>query len=176
MILLVQATEHLPVGSVMLAMLGNPNAESLFAGSNTVLNAASAIEGVTGNASESYCCWIGVGDAEPLLSLLLPAAEEALQAVAVPLAAFSCALWASSPSNAETFLAQRKWKALSDARRRELFQTLQTSMVSVRDENVLRAYRDGHCLSPRMNENRVRVQAEKLLFSAQCEPRRGTGT
>jgi len=100
---------------------------------------------------------VGYGRGAAPLGLFSIDEEVRVRNTLAPLASFVASLWTAEPERAASYLAS------NPSQNTRLWATMQSSMLSYRDEAVLKAHRDDRPVGANMGRHGTRYQAKKIL-------------
>ncbi|CUG90494.1 Hypothetical protein, putative [Bodo saltans] len=174
--LLIASTDRLDAMKLHMEPIGGPLMETLLPSHQGVQDCVDVLDQRHQRGDEIDVLWIGTGSDTPLLAPMDAASVRKFEDDVVPVATFFAAMWASSPPQAKDMLNDGRWRQWSLEQRKRILSSMQQSMISTRDEHVLKCYSGGVAVSPRLNRNATIYEAGKVLErmeTEEAEARRG---
>jgi hypothetical protein len=169
--MLLAATDRLQKGELLFEAVGGEHMEVLLPHHEGVQACVALLDRVHGRGDQVDVLWVGVGSDVPMMRPMDAADTVYFASDVVPVVAFFAAMWASSPLHAKDAVNKHQWQRWSAEQRDRILTSMQQSMISTRNEHLLRAYVEGRPASLRMNMQSTIYEAAKVLEELQGHER-----
>jgi hypothetical protein len=161
--LLIASTDRLDAGKLHLEPIGGGMMETLLPSHQGVQDCVELLDQRHRRGDEVDVLWIGVGAETPLLTPMDAAMVRTFETTVAPVATFFASMWTSSPTQAKETLNTGRWRNWSSEQRQRILSSMQQSMVSTRDEHILKCYSAGVAVSGSVGRNATIYEAGKVL-------------
>lgn len=174
LVLFVASTPDVEHGQLDMDLIGEDRCMRRLEQRKDLMSCVAALECNTKNSVHATVLWIGAGSEHGFTLPLSDHEHQTLiqRSTVMSQGSIACALWASHAVKGIEFIQQRKFTRWDAQQRNRVASQVMRSMLSTRDEAVLRAFCAQTPVSKKMHLDKVRYEADKIFARLREEAQR----